>query len=219
VLSSAGHALHVCRVLGRRRALGYAVPTRLTPDAAPDARSPAPHLPDIADRLVLHTRRKSMASGKTHGRQQWLLALLATGGTVVGALIAGGASYVATREANRAVIQRDERNDQLDARSAARLVESELALVAARLTFLQKEQLDAASLARALRNLPATAWRANQQHLARTLTAHDWGYVSQAYVMTNAFSSNVHAIGVPDVTLRLLLWQVRQARKDLMPYE
>jgi hypothetical protein len=37
--------------------------------------------------------------------------------------------------------------------------------------------------------------------------------------MTDAFASNVRAIGVPDVTLRLLLWDVRQARDDLLPYE
>jgi hypothetical protein len=158
-----------------------------------------------------------MASYRT---QQWIVALIAAGASVAGGLIAGGASYLAAREANQGVIQRDERNDQLAARSAARLVDNELALVAVRLTFLQKQpHLNAASLARALRKLPSSEWRANQQVLARTLTVHDWGDVSQAYVMTEAFASEQRVLGIPGLSIRLLEHDVSQARDDLMAYE
>jgi hypothetical protein len=45
---------------------------------------------------------------------------VAAGATILGGLIGDGASYMATREANRAVVERDDRTEQLDARSAAR---------------------------------------------------------------------------------------------------
>jgi hypothetical protein len=123
---------------------------------------------------------------------------------------------------HRGVVQRAERNEQLGARSAARLVENELAVIGATLAVLRKKHLDAASLSRSLRRLPRSAWTANQQSLARTLNVHDWGNVSESYVFIQAFEANPNSHGdrtFSPVTIGLFEKLVRDARDCLLPYQ
>src|SRR5215213_8858688 len=132
-----------------------------------------------------------MATNSAHRWHQWQLALLAAVATVLGGLIAGFASYFATREANRAVLERDQRNERLDARSAARLVDSELSDIGAILRSLREGDLGAARLASELKQLPTTAWTANQQRLARGLGSGDWQTVSRAYALGGLLPSSL----------------------------
>jgi hypothetical protein len=138
-----------------------------------------------------------------------LLALVAAAATIIGGTIGGAASYFATREANRAVIERDERNDLLQARSAARLVDNELAVIQATLDTAN------ARTARQLRKLPRSAWAAQQQRLARTLSAREWGYVSQAYTLILLLPSSAPVSGM---TVKFVHSNVRWARRELAGY-
>lgn len=150
-----------------------------------------------------------------------MLALVAAGATILGGTIGGAASYFATREANRAVIQRDERNERLEARSAARLVDNELAVVQATLDSAKARKLGGASLTRQWRMLLMTVWMANQQRLVRTLRAREWGYVSQAYTLIRLLpSSGGSGRGTPSsVTIDFVLENVGWARRELVEYQ
>jgi hypothetical protein len=159
-----------------------------------------------------------MASDSAHDRQQWLVAVAAAGATILGGLIAGGASYVATREANRAVVERDERAERLDAQSAARLIDSELGVIQATLVSAKARKLVGASLAQEMRKLPTTVWAAHQQRLARTVRVKVWGDVSFAYSLLRVLSPT--ATGLPaGVTIEFFQKMIRTARDGLMEYE
>jgi hypothetical protein len=88
---------------------------------------------------------------------------------------------------------------------------------------LRMQKLSAAGLAAELRKLPATAWTANQQQLARTLTARDWGYVSQAYVLIRLLPSSIgderSLWRFKRLTMAFVLTNVRWARDHLLAYE
>lgn len=163
-----------------------------------------------------------MATDSAHARQQQLLlALVAAGATILGGLIGGCASYVATREANRALAERDEREERLDARSAARLVDNELAVIQATLDSARALKIRGASLTHELRKLPMTAWTANRQRLARTLRAREWGYVSQAYTLIRLLpSGGVSGRGMPpSATRSFVRTNVGWARRELAAYQ
>lgn len=192
------------------------------------------------------------------GSSQRFVAVVAAIASIAGGVVTGSASYLATQSSNHAIIQRQERNDFLAARSAARLVDTELAQVAVRLQSLQKQygidsswsrarlrsflrrrhkagssptgaqsksllqrlhRVESSSLAAALHNLPHREWDANQQVLARTLNAHDWGAVSFVYEQINASASERRILVIPSIPLGLLEHEVRAARDALLRYE
>jgi hypothetical protein len=132
-------------------------------------------------------------------------------------------------------VERDEHNERLDARSAARLVDSELSEIRAALSTLRAGKLGVTGLAAELKKLPTTAWTASQQRLARTVRAEAWNSVSDAYASIRFLLPDLldAAGGVPrgsprDEALRLrgfkkgemgaALSGVGYAQRDLKPY-
>jgi hypothetical protein len=104
-------------------------------------------------------------------------ALLAAGATILGAVIASATGYLATRAA-------DHDREQLAARAAARLVDSELGEIAADVQMLRDPSLSSVSfVSKVATSLPTSAWTANRRQLATSLGAREWDAVDRAYLV------------------------------------
>lgn len=168
----------------------------------------------------------------SQARRNVLIALLAALATIVaavlGGVLAGGASYLATKEANNGVEARQRHQEVLDARAAARLVDSELGDAADSADLLRGAGLRSPNTVATWTQFSFSAWEANKRQLAISLSASDWDLVDRAYLALRrarpafAAAAKIHDAPISKIhqgLLRDLLALVADARRALHAYE
>jgi hypothetical protein len=156
------------------------------------------------------------------GRRDWMIAIVAAASTIAGAVIGGGASYIATREANRSAERREARQVHATTRAAARLVYSELGEAEGYLGQLRRREISWPRHEAAIRAaLPRASWIAHRATLARAVAVDDWLLLDQAYVALHRAAPSFARL--PKLALRRKLLEVlsqlvSRAQSELLPY-